>query len=82
MDNVLMKFYQESLRECQKEIDKIHDELEAAQGYSIEYNELKDLYYVCDYEHEEGKTIIFEAVSNEQARKFVFNRAISKLLLS
>lgn len=80
MDTVLMKFYQESLRECQKDIEEMHDELASAQALAIEYDADNDVYGVWDYNS--GAKVIFDAVSIEQAREFVFNRAISKLLLS
>lgn len=80
MDNVLIKFYQDSITQCQKDMEQMHREITTAQGLSIQYYSQNDGYKVWD--HNDGSKVIFDAVSIEQAREFIFNRAISKLLLS
>ena len=80
MDAILEKFYRESLRECQKDIEHLHERVRDAQGYGIEYDQKMDAYYVWDYNN--TARIIYNAVSIEQANEFILNMAISKLMIS
>jgi hypothetical protein len=78
METELIKFYQGYIEEYQNDINEMYHKLTQAQGLSIERQE--DGFKVWDYN--DGSKVIYDAESIEQAREFVFNRAISKLLLS
>jgi hypothetical protein len=80
MDAKLQKYYQDTLKEYQDDNQRIYRELTTAQGLSIQYYNQKDGYKVWD--HNDGSRVIYDAQSIEQANEFVYNRAISKLLIS